>query len=312
MAESHRFDLGVVTDEIDQDFEHACDVAVDLGMRVVEMNNLWGKPADRLEPDEVRRLQDIVRRRGLRVDAVGTLAFKALEFSKNSDLGTSSDYADHLDTIRRAARIARDLADVSASPAVRIFSFRREPMEGLGNPSPILPDGGGLTSETLERIVEGLQPACDLAADFGVRLLVENVRSCWGNTGVHAARIVETANRSELGIIWDIANDFVSCGLPYHAGYEATKPWTTVIHCKDARLVDRGPGLTAWMPIGAGEVDIEGQFRDLARDGFRGPLLLETHWRGDGMSPEESSRRSFAGLQKALTRAESLGVRAQT
>ena len=297
---TRQFPLGVVTDEIDPDFGHACSVAAELGMQVVEMNNLWGKPADRLEPAEVERVREIVKRHNLRVDAVGTLAFKALEFSKNPNLATSAEYAEHLETVGRAARIARTLADVSAEPAVRIFSFRREPMEGLGNPWPILPDGGGLSDATLERIAEGLHRACDLAREEGVRLLVENVRSCWGNTGVNTARILAASNRPELAVIWDVANDFVSCGQSYREGYLATKPYATCVHFKDAKVVDPAIGLTAWMPIGQGAVDVDGQVADLLRDGFSGPVLLETHWRGDGLSKEESSRQSFAGLVRGI------------
>lgn len=295
--------FGVVTDEIDPDLQRACQVATELGMRVVELNSLWGKPADRLEPDEVARVRAIVRQHGLRIDAIGTLAFKALELSTHPDLRRSAEFDEHLAAIRRAARIARALAAESLGPAVRIFAFRREPMEGLGNPSPILPDGGGLAEATLERIVEGMHLACDLARAEGVRLLVENVRSCWGNTGVNTARIVQATNRPELGIIWDVANDFVSCGQHYRAGYEATRPYAACVHFKDARVVDPSIGLTAWTAIGEGSVDVVGQVSDLMRDGFSGPVLLETHWRGEGLTREESSRRSFAGLVAAVGQA---------
>lgn len=298
--------LGAVTDEIDSDLERACLVANELGMPVVELNTLWGKPVDQLEPEEVARVRAIVGAHRLKVDVIGTLAFKALELSRNPDLTTSDEFAEHLDAIRRAARIAHALADVSLAPSVRIFSFRREPMQGLGNPSPIYPDGGGVSATTLERIAEGLNRASDLARSEGVRLLVENVRSCWGNTGVNTAKIVATADRPELGIIWDVANDWVSCGQAYQEGYLATKPYTVCVHFKDARLIDPKIGLTAWMPVGEGAVDVGGQVADLIRDDFRGPVLLETHWKGEGLSKEESSRRSFAGLVAAIERARSL------
>ncbi len=294
------FPLGVVSDEIDQDLEHVCQVAVDLGMQVLELNTLWEKPADRLEPDEVARAHDLLRHYGLRLDAVSTLAFKALELSVEPDLRHSPQFAEHMAAIRRAARIARTLADVAITPAVRIFAFRREPMSGLGNPSPILPDGGGIPDNVLLRIVQGLRLACDLARDEGVHLLLENVRSCWNNTGVNTARIVELTNRAELSILWDPTNDFVSCGRPYANGYAAVKPYMAAVHCKDASIVDPATGLTAWMPIGQGAADMPGQIATLLDDGFRGPVLLETHWRGDGLSREASSRQSFAGLQAAI------------
>ena len=298
--------FGVVTDEVDQDFDRACHVAHELGMGVVELNNLWGKPAEQLEPNEVRRVREIVQRYDLRLDVIGTLALKGLELSKNPILDHSEEFADHLDSIRNAARVAQALADVSLEPGVRIFSFRREEMVGLGNPSPILPDGGGLSEITLNRIVEGLNKACDVARAEGVRLLVENVRSCWGNTGLNTTRILDATNRPELRIIWDVANDWVSCGKTYQEGYLATKPYTVCVHFKDAKLIDPGTGLTAWTPIGQGAVDVDSQVVDLLRNGFDGPVLLETHWRGEGLSKEESSRRSFAGLKSAVERAQEL------
>jgi sugar phosphate isomerase/epimerase len=294
------FPLGVVSDEVDQDLEQVCQVAVDLGMQVLELNTVWGMPADRLAPDDVRRAHDLLRRHTLRLDAVSTLAFKALELSKEPDLEHSPVFAEHMAAIQRAARIARTLADVSITPSVRIFAFRREPMAGLGNPSPILPDGGGIPDSVLLRIVHGLRLACDLARDEGVHLLLENVRSCWNNTGVNSARIVELTNRAELSILWDPANDFVSSGLPFATGYTAVKPYIAAVHCKDARIVDPATGLTAWMPIGQGDADMPGQIATLLDDGFTGPVLLETHWRGDGLTREASSRYSFAGLQATL------------
>src|ERR1700694_1051916 len=129
--------FGVVADEIDPDLERACQVAVELGMRVIEINDFRGTPIDRLDPYEIDAVRDTLESHGLRVDAVGTLSLKAFELSKNLDLATSAEFAEQLDTIRRAAKVAQALAPISLEPAVRIFSFRREPMEGLGNPSPI-------------------------------------------------------------------------------------------------------------------------------------------------------------------------------
>lgn len=296
----YRFPLGVVSDEIGQDLEHVCQVAVDLGLQVLELNTVWGKPADSLDADEVARVGELLRRSGLRIDAVSTPAFKALEIGGEPDFRRSAAFAEHMATITRAAHIARALADVAITPAVRIFAFRRESMIGLGNPSPILADGGGIPDGILVRIVQGLRLACDLARQEGIRLLLENVRSCWNNTGVNTARIVELTNRAELSILWDPANDYVSCGLPYAGGYAAVRPYMAAVHCKDARIVDPASGLTAWMPIGQGEADMPGQIAQLLDDGFRGPVLLETHWRGEGLSGEQSSRQSFAGLQAAL------------
>ena len=72
------------------------------------------------------------------------------------------------------------------------------------------------------------------------------------------------------------------------------------MHCKD--IIRKQDGSTEWMAMGRGEIDYVGQFRALKKDGYRGALSLETHWRGAG-TPEESTRQSMAGLKALLRRA---------
>jgi L-ribulose-5-phosphate 3-epimerase len=48
-----------------------------------------------------------------------------------------------------------------------------------------------------------------------------------------------------------------------------------------------------------------GQYKALKRDGYHFGVSLETHWNGEG-SPEESSRKSWAGMKKRLQEADAL------
>jgi sugar phosphate isomerase/epimerase len=72
------------------------------------------------------------------------------------------------------------------------------------------------------------------------------------------------------------------------------------MHCKD--IIDKPDGKTEWMAMGRGIIDYVGHFRELKRDGYRGTVSLETHWRGAG-TPEESTRQSMAGMKELLRRA---------
>ena len=60
-----------------------------------------------------------------------------------------------------------------------------------------------------------------------------------------------------------------------------------------------------WMAMGRGIIDFVGQFRAMKKDGYRGPVVLETHWRGAGTA-EESTRQSMAGMKELLKRAGTL------
>ena len=68
-------------------------------------------------------------------------------------------------------------------------------------------------------------------------------------------------------------------------------------------VVRSAEGKYEWAPMGQGIIDWVGQFRALRKDGYRGALSLETHWRGVGTA-EESSRVSMKGMQQLLARAE--------
>jgi sugar phosphate isomerase/epimerase len=290
--------LGVVSDEIDQDLATALRVAVDLGISHLELNNVWGKNVIELSTEEVARAVGMIADAGLRVVAVDPPAFKACVVDRLSPGAVADDptFREHLEMVKRGAERAHQFD----ARLVRVFSFRRAGIEGLGNPSPRLTAGGPLPGDILDRIAEGLAIACRVAEAEDVILGLENVRSCWGNSGENTARILARVDSPRLRAIWDPGNAFVSGGVVYPDGYEAVRPFIAHVHVKDAAVRDPARGLTSWEAIGAGEIDYPAQLRALLRDSYQGVLSLETHWRAPGMSGEAASRESFAGLQRLL------------
>jgi sugar phosphate isomerase/epimerase len=130
-----------------------------------------------------------------------------------------------------------------------------------------------------------------------VTLALENVRSCYANTGSNLQRVVGAVGADNLRMIWDPANSFVSGQRAYPDGYDALDKFRILdVHVKDARLLDAATGLTDWTCVGEGQVDYGPQLGALARDGYRGPLTIETHWH----PREYATRTTFAGLLQAL------------
>jgi sugar phosphate isomerase/epimerase len=285
--------LGAIPSEVDDRLDLAIPVLRELGISEDELSLVDGRAIDELdtgEPIEVRRR---LAGAGLRVPVVGTELFKAIHVYDDSGV------VEHLDRLERALAAASALG----ATVLRLYAFRRDGMVGLGNPSPIQPDGGAIPWPTVERIASALRRAGDLAAVAGMTLAVENVRSCWANSGVNTGRIVATTDHPAVRVCWDPANDHVAGGEPARSGYAAVRPFVVAAHLKDARIVDRAAGLTAWEPIGAGEVDVATQLRLLADDGFEGLASLETHWRAPNGSKADGSRVSWAGLLDAARRA---------
>src|SRR5215469_7563062 len=71
------FRVAVITDEITQDFEHACSVASrEFGMQWVELRGMWDKNLMNLTPAEIAEAQRILRKYELRVTDIASPLFK--------------------------------------------------------------------------------------------------------------------------------------------------------------------------------------------------------------------------------------------
>lgn len=287
--------FGVVSDEIHDDPAIAFAVAGELGMKYIDINAHWGKSVTDFSPDEVAEVKRLADENGLQTMLVAGPSFKSIVvkgMSPDQLLG-DAEFEQHMFRLERSMEIAKELN----APMVRVFSFRWSHMAGFGNPSPRNPQGGEIPADELEAVVAGLRAACRLAERYDVNLGLENVRSCFGNSGRNTAEIVKAVDHPRLRVVWDPGNAYVSGEeRPQTDGYQAVRPYVDHVHVKDARVVDPQTGLTAWECIDRGEVDYDEQFRALAQDGYHGVLVLETHWKPEGGTPEQASRESFAGL----------------
>jgi L-ribulose-5-phosphate 3-epimerase len=271
-----------------------------MGVRLVEIQDFFGKNAAEVDDADLDAVRGLLEARSMRVVAVGSQLFKPVQLGhlRRSEVTDDPHYEADLALLHGQIRVARALG----APVIRTYAFRRDEMVGLGNPSPRLPRGGPLPEDVLEKIVDGLRPAAAIAGDAGLTLGLENVRSCWANSGYNTGRILDAVDHPALRAIWDPGNDYVSGGQPHPEGYEAVRGRICHVHVKDAHVVDAASGLTAWDAVGRGEVDWEVQLTALANDGYAGTLALETHWHPPGANGEPpdriaDSRMSLAGVK---------------
>jgi L-ribulose-5-phosphate 3-epimerase len=293
--------LGVCTDEVHPELEVALSFAREHGLVHVELLQFGGRAVVEMGEADWRRAGERIAAAGLRVSAVGSLCLKGMLLGqvRPGQVGAEPAFRREMQTLEASIRAAA----VLGAPIVRCYGFRREGMVDAGNGSPRLPRGGEIPEEMLAKVAEGLGQAARRAAAAGLVLGLENVRSCWANTGYNTGRILAATGHPALWAMWDPANDLVSGGDPLGEGYPSVRGRICHVHVKDARVVDAAAGRTAWEAVGRGEVDWVGQFRALRRDGYRGPLSLETHWRlPEGAEPHrvEASRISLLGIRRAL------------
>lgn len=293
------FQLGVVAGEIDEDPAVALPIARSLGITHVEFGSLWDRRITDISDAELEPVRALLADSGLQVVMVGPDTFKMVKLGHLAlhEIAADPHFVAEMAALRRSIEIAR-LFD---APLVRTFSFRRDDMVGLGNPSPRPPRGGEIPDATLDKICKGFELICAVAEQEDITLGLENVRSCWANSGWNTRRIVERVGSDRLKVVWDPANAFVSGEDPvYPDGYLAVRPYLAHVHLKDARVVDAASGLTAWDRIGDGELNYPPQLQALVDDGYRGVVSIETHYAPPGKTPAEATRLTTEGLRQLL------------
>jgi sugar phosphate isomerase/epimerase len=287
------FKLSVINDEITADFGRAAEVtAQEFGLHLIEIRALWGKNIMRLDAKEIAEARRILEKYKLRVSSIASPIFKVdwpgaptSKFSpKRDQFGADFTFEQQDELLERGLELAR----VFHVDRIRIFDFWR------------LDDATPYRAAMDEKLIE----AAAKAGKRQVTLLLENEPSCNTATGAESLRTLNAVRSSNFKLNWDPGNAASRGEIAYPDGYShLPKDRIGYMHCKD---VVRGRGdKYEWMKMGGGIIDYVGQYRALKKDGYRGVVSLETHWRGAGTS-EESSRQSMAGMKDLLRRAGAL------
>jgi len=289
-ADVKKFKLGVITDEITQEFEQALLWAKGFGLNWVELRFLWGKYVMDLPAEEVQRAKDLLGKHNLKVSVIDSPYFKTLlpgtesKFAEGKpDPLQSGDFSQQNAMLERAVARAKDFG----TDKVRIFAFLR-----VAEPHAVF-----------DRVAKELERSAAIAQREGIRLVLENEFSCNVATGEEAAAMLKMVQSPALGANWDPGNAYDAGETPFPNGYDALdKKRLWHMHLKDAAPGGK-PGESQWMPIGSGKIDFVGQFRALIRDGYEGTMSLETHYLNAAKNKEQSSTESMQGLLKVISEA---------
>ena len=286
------FQIGAVTDEFSPDsLDRALGGMAELDMTFAELRVVDGKNIIDHTDDEVDRVRARIEARGMRVLSIASPVLKCA-------LPDAPPIAPHLqqdmfsaayafDDQPRLAERAFDIAVRTGARIVRVFSFWRTTDPGA----------------CLDRVASALRELAQLAAERGLVLGIENEHACNIATGAETARLLAAVDHPALRVIWDPANALVAGEIPFPDGY-AHIPIGRIehVHAKDCRVANAVP---TFGPLGEMDVDWRGQLASLARDGYRGTISLETHWKGPNGDKFQGSLicgRSLNRLAQAVSR----------
>ena len=282
------FRVAVINDEISQDFGHSCEVASrEFGMQWIELRGMWKKNIVNLDDKEVVEARRILEKYQLKVTDIASPLFKVdwpgapkSKYSEAKSFGANFTLNQQDEVLDRAISMAKAFG----TDRVRCFDFWR------------LEDSAPYRAA----INEKLRDAAAKAEKNGLVLVLENEYACNTATGAEAAKVLSQVQTPALMLNWDPGNAAARGEIPYPNGY-ALLPKSRIGHCHCKDAVKKGDHYD-WAPMGGGIIDWAGQFKALKADGYRYAVSLETHWNGGG-SPEECSRKSWAGMKKLLEQA---------
>jgi sugar phosphate isomerase/epimerase len=266
-------ELGIVSDEITNDFGAALQHGLSWGIHRYELRCLTSGRVPSVTPEEQRAVRSLIRDHGVSITALSPGMFKA-------QLSNTKAIEHELTEVLPATL---ELAWHLACPMIIVFGFQRE---------------AGEPADRYHRAVEYMTRAAEIAGRAGVRIAIENEPGFWCDTGVNTRTLIQAAGSASLGANWDPCNAFGTDEIPYPAGYAAIKDVIVNVHVKDT---SRG-ALIQCVPVGEGAIDWQGQINALVEDRLVPHVTIETHC----LPLVENSRRNVEILREMIERASTV------
>jgi len=280
------YPIAAITDEFSPDLDTATRSMESLGMTGAELRMIFGKNIMDLTDDELDRVIEMVRGRGLEIVSIASPLLKCvLPNAPEVDSRFQQDIFASKHTFEDQPRLtARAFAVAARTGAkfIRVFSYWRT----------VRPEA------CFGAIVEALRGLAEQAADRNVIIGIENEHACNVGTGAETAKVLAAVDHPNLKVVWDPANALVGGENPFPEGYNKIPPHRIGhVHAKDCFVKDHKP---TFGPVGECAVDWKGQIAALVRDGYQGWISLETHWPGPGGDKHEASMICGRNLKKLL------------
>ncbi len=285
--------LGVVTDGISRDFEHALRVMTEFGLEYAELQFLWNKEVGDLDAEERRRALDLVKEYGVKVSSISRHVFGGMPITttKAGDVL----HTKHMDSFKRCIEMAHEFD----CGLVRTMSGRKEMILFGTNGAEQWNVAGG----AWEQLLELLEPAVRLAEAEGVTMVVETGNNAMITSAWLGRRLIDEIGSKHLKILWDPANSLYCNENAWPDGYETLKGgYLGHLHIKDV-IVDIPKATIQIRELGAGQFgpQLEPLAKALKADGYNGVISLESVYHPDDGSYEDGFRASIGRFKELFS-----------
>jgi sugar phosphate isomerase/epimerase len=249
-------ELAYFADEVDkEDFDEAVRLGVEAGATGIELRGgIWGRRVQQIDDDEVKRVQDVLAKYGVKIMCIGSPVGKCSH-------DNAAELAEHQKMFERMVELAK------AFDTMVIRGF------GLWNPNRKSGDRENRpgVANYLDIIVPFLGPIAKLAAREGLTFSLENEGATVAGSCAEALEVANALGDTPgFSFCWDV-NNGIGCDEPaFPDGYDLIKGRMTHLHIKPNADKELDPIRETEM----GYVDL---IKKVLADGYTGAVSIE-HW----------------------------------
>jgi sugar phosphate isomerase/epimerase len=273
--------LGVITDGISRDLEHAFKVMKEFDLEYAELQFLWDKEVGDLDAEQRKKALALVKEYDLKVSCISRHVFGSVPMSTKpgDELHTK-----HMDGLQRCI----DMAHEFDCGTVRIMSGKKEMILWGYHGA----EDWNVAKGAWDSLLGIVEPAIRLAEKEGVQLVVETGNGNMINSAWIARKLIDDLGTDRLKVLWDSANACFCHEPMWPDGYEALKGgYLGHVHIKDVQ-VDTPKATLEVREMGKGQ--LADQFQPAAdamkADGYDGVISLESVYHPGNSNYEEGFR----------------------
>jgi len=277
--------LGVITDGISREFEHALSVMNETGLKYAELQYLWDKEVGDLNDKEMEKAQSLIKAHEMTVSCISRHNFAGMLVG-DTEVG-DTNYNRHMDGLQRCIDMALELD----TNVVRIMSFRRE-MILFGSSGA---DHWVTSTGAWDKLLKLLELPVKLAEEKNINLVLETGNNAMVPSAWLGQKLINDIGSDRLRILWDPANSLYANEPTYPDGWEALKDgYIGHFHIKDAK-VNMAHAHVEFCEMGKGDMApyLEPLANDMKLNNYNGFISLESVYRPDDGSFEDGYRASL-------------------
>ena len=285
--------LGVITDGISREFEHALSVMNEFDLRYAELQFLWDKEVGDLDDQQINRVQQLLKAHDVEVSCISRHIFGGMLVGGTDT--DSEDYQAHLAALERCIEMAKALD----CPRVRIMAFRKE-MILFGSHGA---DEWNVAKGAWDKLRELIEPAVQVAEDRDITLVVETGNNAMITSAYLARKLIDELGSQRLKVLWDPANSLYCAEVPFPDGYESLRGgYLGHIHIKDVEVqIARATVICKQMGSGHLGPYLPQIAAALREDGYDDAISLESVYRPQGGTFEDGFRASMEHFKRSFS-----------